>query len=177
MQRVKEEYYLSFDQVTMPLAINFLIVQKHTVLDSWAHEMIITGTGSEAAAYCGTWLLAELTPLQKQKEKNKNLFSSKTKPPLLLSVGFFWHRQKFRVMLDLLLHCCSISLQWLTHTSERHGGGGERKKNPSHGTTFSFLDWFFQAFPRLSCLCFISSPHICKLHLVSTVFLNWVRIK
>lgn len=117
------------------------------------------------------------TSAEAKKEKTKKLISSKTRPPLLLSVGVFWHRQKFRVMLDLPLHCCSISLQWLTQTSERHGGGGERKNYSSNGTTFSFVDWFFQALPRPSCLCFISSPHICKLHLVSIIFLNWARIK
>lgn len=51
----------------MPLAVNFLIIQKDTVLGSRAHKMIVTCTGSEAAAYCGARLLAELASLQNKK--------------------------------------------------------------------------------------------------------------
>lgn len=116
---MKEESYLSFDQVTMPLAINFLIIQKDTILDSWAHEMIVTGTGSEAAAYCGTWLLAELTPLQKQKENKIKLISSKTRPPLLLSVGGFFGTDR---SLEKCLISCFIAAPFYysnSHTQVR----------------------------------------------------------
>lgn len=64
------------------------------------------------------WRLTSGRTHTSAKAKNKKLISSKTRPPLLLSVGFFWHRQKFRVMPDLLLHCRSVSQQWLTHTNE-----------------------------------------------------------
>ena len=69
---MEEEPHLSFDQVTMPLAVNFLIVQKDTVLGSRAHKMIVACTGSEAAAYRGARLLAELASLQKQTKTNQN---------------------------------------------------------------------------------------------------------
>lgn len=65
-----EDPHLSFDQVAMPLAVNLLVVQEHAVLGPRAHEVVVTGAGSEAAADGGARLLAELASLQKQTEKS-----------------------------------------------------------------------------------------------------------
>lgn len=63
--------HLSSDQVAMPLAVHFLIVQKDTVLGSGTHEVIVARAGSEAAAYCGARLLAELASLQSRSVEQR----------------------------------------------------------------------------------------------------------
>lgn len=62
--------HLAFDQIPVSLAIHFFIVQKDTVLGSGAHEVVVAGTGCEAATHSGSWLLAEFTSLTIQKEQS-----------------------------------------------------------------------------------------------------------
>ena len=62
--------HLAFDQIPMSLAIHFFIIQKHTVLGSGTHEVIVAGAGCKAATHSGSWLLAEFTSLTIQKEQS-----------------------------------------------------------------------------------------------------------
>lgn len=156
----------------MPLAVNFLIVQKDAVLGSRAHEVIVACTGSEAATHCGTRLLAELTSLQKQKKRLEiNPFNPfYTQATITVVSCFFRPRQKLRAMPDLPLHCCHVSLLWLTRASETW-----RRWEEEGSLTQNYFCICRLVPPglRLSCLYSISKRCICKLHqLVSQLFLQ-----
>lgn len=56
--------YLPFDQVLVPWAVHLLILQEDTIFGPRTHKMVVTGASGQAAADCGTRLLAELTSLQ-----------------------------------------------------------------------------------------------------------------
>lgn len=56
-------YYPSTDQVSVFVAIDFLVILEHTVTGAGTHEVIVALTRGQAAAHCGAGLVAAFTSL------------------------------------------------------------------------------------------------------------------
>lgn len=63
-QSSQDEFnYLATDQMSVFVAIDLLIVLEHTVTGAGTHKVIVALTGRQAAAHCGTCVVAAFTSL------------------------------------------------------------------------------------------------------------------
>ena len=56
--------YLATDEVSVFVAVDFLVILEHTLTGASAHEVVVALTRCEAAAHGGTCLITALTSLK-----------------------------------------------------------------------------------------------------------------
>lgn len=66
--RQKSKTYPATDQMSMFVAVDLLIILEHAMTGAGTHEVIVALTGCQAAAHCGTRLVAAFTSLREIKD-------------------------------------------------------------------------------------------------------------
>lgn len=83
--------YPAADEMPVFVAVNLFVILEHTVTGAGTHEVVVALTGCQAAAHCGTCLVATFTSLMEAIKKhvwlNKYATIENKKPEK--SSGFF----------------------------------------------------------------------------------------